>query len=197
MVNLNIDWNPIISAILQAVLPILFGALATYLVVRARAEWMQLQATQPDLVSRIQEAASFAYGVVEQLRKSGRLPSDMEAREYAEALVEKYLKAKGIDVDLTPFTELIIAAIEKAVNDNRTVVTTSTVATVQSSPSKVFAPVNTQAGKYTGEVVEKGAIGNSAGTSVVTTTTSSTVSNSGDVVIPVVDSNVSDKDGVG
>jgi len=179
MIDLKIDWNPILTIVLQGLLSFLATALTTYFLMLTRAEWVKLQASQPDLVDKIQDAAEWARSAVEQLRKNGQLPSPTEAKEYAEALVDKYLKAKGIDVDLTPFYEVISASIEAAIDNNKKTIASTTVTKVEASPSKVVSPVkNYTAAAKVAEVP-----------SVVTTTTSSTVSTSGDSVpvVPVVE----------
>lgn len=182
----HIDWVGLLTLVLQVLLSALATALAGYFVIIARTEWVKFQVSQPDLFDKIQNGANWAFGVVEQLRKINYFPTDEEAKAYAEALVDKYLKAKGVNVDLSPFYEIISASIEKAINDNRTVVTTKSIATVESSVSNLVAP----------KTIDISANNNKIGVSVpnVVTTTTSVVSNSSNAVIPIVDDIVRDEE---
>ncbi len=178
----HIDWVSILTPVLQVLLSTLATALVGYFVIIARTEWVKFQTSQPDVFDKIQAGANWAYGAVQQLRKTNYFPTDQEAKAYAEALVDKYLKAKGVNIDLTPFYEIISASIEKAIDDNRNTVVTTSVAKVESTPSKVVAPVKTSVKVAKNAAVE---VSLPEIPSVVTTTTSVVSNSSSDSVAAV------------
>lgn len=106
------DWNAILSSVLQAVLIVLLPPLVV-----AAVKWILAQANllvarvrewQPDLVDMVEQAANFAVKAAEQAGIGG-LAEDK--KKYALEVAEKWLAAKGWPIDL----DLIDAAIEKAV----------------------------------------------------------------------------------
>ena len=109
------DWSAVSMTIVNAVMPILLPALTAWVLVMLASAWKDLQAKRPDIVAIIQDAARWAVPVVEQLKKSGFIPSNEAALKKATELVESYLRIYNIDIDLDPYAELIYHSIEKAV----------------------------------------------------------------------------------
>ena len=109
------DWAAVGASIINAVLPILLPALTAWVLVMLASAWKDLQSKRPDIVLKIQEAAKWAVPVVMQLRKIGVIPSNEAALQKATDLVESYLCAYNINIDLHPYADLIYHSIEKAV----------------------------------------------------------------------------------
>ncbi len=181
------DWNTFFNNILtesvKVLLPILITLTVGYLASLIRTEIARLEVIQPSLTDKIQTAANWARGAVEQLRKKGLFPTDDEAIEEGIRLAKVFLVAQGVKTNLDPYLEIIKNSIEKAIDDNRTVITTNSIATVESSVSTALTPlVNNTVNEIVGSVVNS--VEKSV-PSVVTTTTSSTVSNNPDDVVVV------------
>lgn len=106
------DWNALLSNVLQAVLVIVLPPLVVFAAkwLRARAEQALAEASawQPDLMALLERAAGFAVSAAEQAGAAGFVK---DKKVYALDLAEKWLETKGIAVDL----DMIDAAVEKAV----------------------------------------------------------------------------------
>lgn len=106
------DWNSILSGVLQAVLiaaiPPLVAAGVQWLLAKAKLALAKVAESKPGIMEMLEFAAEFAVKAAEQAQL-GKLIEDKKA--YAVGVAEKWLETKGLQVDL----DLIEAAIEKAV----------------------------------------------------------------------------------
>jgi hypothetical protein len=106
------DWMPILSkvveAILIATLPPLAVALVSFVIGLAKKAWLEFKLANPLISEWVETAAEFAVKAAEQAG-AAELISDKKA--YAMQIAETWLIAHNITVDL----DLIDAAIEKAV----------------------------------------------------------------------------------
>lgn len=100
--------SKILQAVLEAALPVLFTALAAWLIAKTAELCRKMKEKNPEVYESLYKIAAVAVHSAEQLigSKKGR-----EKKEYAKAVITKYLKARGISLDL----DLIEAAIESAV----------------------------------------------------------------------------------
>lgn len=111
---MEINWNEILSNVLQAValmvLPPL--AVAVYLWLKAQAELLLAQAREwnPTVTEYVERAASFAVSAAEQ---AGLAELIEDKKAYALAAGQGWLEGRGIKFDL----RLLDAAIEKAVRE--------------------------------------------------------------------------------
>jgi hypothetical protein len=107
-----IDWTELLSQLLMAVLTIVIPALAAYaakwLKAKADAIVLEAEAFAPDWADALREVAMIAVGAAEQSKLAGLIE---DKREYAFEIAEKWLLAKGFDIDI----DLIYAAIEREV----------------------------------------------------------------------------------
>ncbi len=184
------DWNQIgndlVMASIKYLLPVLITMLIGWVGLLIRTEWDNIVAKRPDLIKEVQLYAPTVAHYVEQMRKQNLIPSEVSIEEFVESNIDAYLKAKGFNVDLTPYWSVIHPIVEAEVNKlpsfNGLVTTTNSVSTIESNPSKDFAPVNTHLGDVSNLVKEVVA----EVPSVVTTTTETVVSNNTLPETPVV-----------
>lgn len=110
-----IDWNVVLSSVLQAVLIAVLPPVVVVGLVWLRAQtawlWAKVREWNPSVADILEEGAEFAVKAAEQAH-IGKLVEDRKA--YAIEIAEKWLELKGITVDL----DLLDAAIEKAVIEN-------------------------------------------------------------------------------
>ena len=108
------DWNEVLSSVLQAVLLVALPpmAVAVYKWISAQAEKLLAEAREwnPTVMDVVCQAARFAVAAAEQAG-IGELIEDKKS--YALEVAQLWLKEKGIVVDL----KLVDAAIEAAVLD--------------------------------------------------------------------------------
>ena len=106
------DWMPILSkvieAILIAILPPLAVLIVSAAVAYAKKLWADLKVRYPSVTELIEEAAVFAVQAAEQ---AGAAELIKDKKQYAIQIAEAWLEANHITTDL----HLIDAAIEKAV----------------------------------------------------------------------------------
>ena len=107
------DWMPIFSKVLEAVLiallPPLAVALVGLVVALARKAWMQARDSfAPQITDLLEEAAKMAVRAAEQ---AGIAELIDDKKQYAIEIVELWLEARHVSVDI----DLIDAAIEAAV----------------------------------------------------------------------------------
>ena len=106
------EWMPILSkvieAILIAILPPLAVVIVSAAVAYAKKLWGDLKLRYPSVTELIEEAAVFAVQAAEQ---AGAAELIKDKKEYAIQIAEAWLEANHITTDL----HLIDAAIEKAV----------------------------------------------------------------------------------
>ncbi len=107
------DWMPILSKVLEAVLiallPPLAVALVGLVVALARKAWMQAKDSfAPQITDLLEDAAKMAVRAAEQ---AGIAELIDDKKQYAIQIVELWLEARHVSVDI----DLIDAAIEAAV----------------------------------------------------------------------------------
>ena len=106
------EWMPIISKVLEAVLiailPPLAVALVSLLLGLAKELWARAKLLNPTVTDYIELAAEFAVQAAEQ---AGAAELIEDKKQYAIQIAEAWLEAHHLTVDL----DLIDAAIEKAV----------------------------------------------------------------------------------
>ena len=107
-----IDWNVILSQVLQAVLIVVLPPIAVFIVkflqTKIKVLWEEAQAWSPTITELVEQAARFAVVAAEQ---AGAAQLIKDKKEYAIQIAGDWLLEHGVDVNL----ELVSAAIEKAV----------------------------------------------------------------------------------
>lgn len=108
------DWNTILSSVLQAVLivllPPVIAAFVRWIWAQGSALWESIQSTRPGLAEILEQVSIFAVKAAEQAGLAGLIE---DKKEYALSIAEIWLADQGITIDLV----LVDAAIEKAVAD--------------------------------------------------------------------------------
>ena len=106
------DWMPILSKVLEAmliaILPPLAVALVGLIVGHAKRLWAEARLLNPSLTGLIEQAAKFAVLAAEQ---AGAAKLVEDKKQYAIEIAERWLLTKNLVLDI----DLIDAAIEKAV----------------------------------------------------------------------------------
>lgn len=106
------DWMPILSkvveAILIATLPPLAVALVSYVFGLAKKAWLDFKLSNPTIAEYVELAAEFAVKAAEQAGAAGLIA---DKKKYAIQIAESWLTAHNVTIDI----DLIDAAIEKAV----------------------------------------------------------------------------------
>jgi len=106
------EWMPILSkvieAILIAILPPLAVVLVSVVLAYAKKLWADLKQRYPSVTDLVEQAAVFAVQAAEQ---AGAAELIKDKKQYAIQIAEAWLEANHITTDL----DLIDAAIEKAV----------------------------------------------------------------------------------
>ena len=106
------EWNAVLSAVLQSLLefllPILAVTIMSFLVAKAREAWARAKGWDEPVTSLLEQAVRVAVMAAEQ---AGAAEIISDKRAYAFSIAEEWLKARGIKLD----TDLIYAAIEAAV----------------------------------------------------------------------------------
>ena len=106
------EWMPILSkvieAILIAILPPLAVVIVSAAVAYAKKQWDDVKLRYPTVTELIEDAAVFAVQAAEQ---AGAAELIKDKKEYAIQIAEAWLEANHITTDI----DLIDAAIEKAV----------------------------------------------------------------------------------
>jgi D-alanyl-D-alanine carboxypeptidase len=106
------EWNVVLSAVLQSLLefllPLLAVAVMSFLVARAREAWARAKGWNEPVTSLLEQAVRVAVMAAEQ---AGAAAIISDKRAYAFSIAQEWLNARGIKLD----TELIYAAIEAAV----------------------------------------------------------------------------------
>jgi len=106
------EWMPVLSKVLEAILIAILPPLVAFLVsvglAYAKRVWGDLKQRYPTVTELIEEAAVFAVQAAEQ---AGAAELIKDKKEYAIQIAEAWLAANHITTDL----HLIDAAIEKAV----------------------------------------------------------------------------------
>lgn len=107
-----IDWNVIISQVLQAVLIVILPPIAVFVVkflqAKAKVLWEEAKALSPTITQLIEQAAHFAVIASEQ---AGAAELIQDKKAYAMKVAGEWLLEHKIDINLV----LVSAAIEKAV----------------------------------------------------------------------------------
>lgn len=106
------EWMPILSKVIEAILIAILPPLAVVLVsvalAHAKKLWADLKQRYPSVTDLVEQAAVFAVQAAEQ---AGAAELIKDKKEYAIGIVEAWLEANHITTDI----DLIDAAIEKAV----------------------------------------------------------------------------------
>ena len=106
------EWNDVLSAMLQSVLtyllPVLAVALTGFLVAKIKSLWAEAKAWNPEITTLLEQAATFAVLAAEQAGAAELIESK---KAYAFDIAERWLELRGVHIDL----DLIDAAIEAAV----------------------------------------------------------------------------------
>jgi hypothetical protein len=106
------EWMPILSKVLEAVLiavlPPLAVALVGLVVSLVRKWWIEAKLYAPKITDLIEDAARLAVRAAEQ---AGAAQLIEDKKQYAIEIAEKWLEARGLTVDI----DLLDAAIEAAV----------------------------------------------------------------------------------
>ena len=106
------EWMPILSkvieAILIAILPPLAVVLVSVVLAYAKKLWADLKQRYPSVTDLVEQAAVFAVQAAEQ---AGAAELIKDKKQYAIQIAEAWLEANHITTDI----DLIDAAIEKAV----------------------------------------------------------------------------------
>ena len=103
-------FSKILQAVLQAALPILAAALATWATGKAIEIFKKLRDKNPELYEIMKVVCREAVTAAEQVYGGGE---GQQKLKYAINFVEKYLAAKGIKLDI----DIILGYIEAAVKD--------------------------------------------------------------------------------
>jgi len=106
------EWMPILSKVIEAILIAILPPLVAFLVsiglAYAKRVWGDLKQRYPSVTDLVEQAAVFAVQAAEQ---AGAAELIKDKKEYAIQIAEAWLEANHITTDL----HLIDAAIEKAV----------------------------------------------------------------------------------
>ena len=106
------EWMPIVSKVLEAVLiailPPLAAAMVAWMLAKAKEGWARAKRWNPTVTDLIEEAAKFAVRAAEQ---AGAAELIADKKAYALQIAEAWLAQRNITTDL----DLIDAAIEAAV----------------------------------------------------------------------------------
>lgn len=102
--------SKVLQAVLEASLPILAAALASWAIGKALEIFKKLKDKNPELYEILKVVCREAVSAAEQVYGSGKGEQKLK---YAINVVEKYLEAKGISLDL----DIILAYIEAAVKE--------------------------------------------------------------------------------
>lgn len=104
--------NGILSAMAQSVLefilPILAVSLVSFLIAKAKETWEKAKDWNPSVTLLLEQSVKVAVRAAEQAGAAGLIH---DKRAYAFDVAEKWLKARGVTLDI----DLIYAAIEAAV----------------------------------------------------------------------------------
>jgi hypothetical protein len=104
---MNIDWGAIVTQILAYVLPVLTVAVLGWLAVNIKSKWAALKVLDTyNILGTLRNIVEVAVKAAEQTIQLGP-----DKKAYAIKIVEDFLDARGIKVDVS----VIEAAIEKAV----------------------------------------------------------------------------------
>ncbi len=106
------EWMPILSKVIEAVLVVLLPPLVVAVVgfiwAKAKEMWEKAKAWNPTITEYLEQAAEFAVIAAEQ---AGAAKLIEDKKQYAIKIAEQWLEARHVTVDIS----LIDAAIEKAV----------------------------------------------------------------------------------
>lgn len=107
-----VDWNVILSQVLQAVLIVVLPPVAVFIVKFLQAKilmlWEEAKSWSPTITQLVEQAARFAVVAAEQ---AGAAQLIQDKKAYAIQIAGDWLLEHGVDVNL----DLVSAAIEKAV----------------------------------------------------------------------------------
>lgn len=110
------NWQEIGMVVLEAVLPLLAVTVTGWVLGLAARIWQEYVANKPDVMRVIDTAAFWIVPIVEQLKKTGAIPDNAAAKEYAINAVLEYLAEAGLAVDGERIRRIISDSIEGAVD---------------------------------------------------------------------------------
>ena len=114
------DWMPIFSKVLEAVLTVILPPLAVALVglvvSLVRKWWIEAKAYAPEITDVLEDAAKFAVRAAEQ---AGAADLIKDKKQYAIEIAEAWLKARKITVDINLLDAAIEAAVQEMLNSEK------------------------------------------------------------------------------
>jgi hypothetical protein len=106
-----------IETLLKILLPVVFSALAAYLIAQARLLWARAKAGKPDLADTLEWVARTAVFAAEQ---AGAAELILDKKDYAIEVAEMWLESKGLPIDLDMIEAAIEAAVYSEINKDKT-----------------------------------------------------------------------------
>lgn len=100
--------SSMLQSVLAYILPILAVSLVSFLIAKAKEAWEKAKDWNPSVTGLLEQSVKVAVQAAEQAGAAGLIH---DKRAYAFDVAEKWLKARGVTVDI----DLIYAAIEAAV----------------------------------------------------------------------------------
>ena len=100
--------SSMLQSVLAYILPILAVSLVSFLIAKAKEAWEKAKDWNPSVTRLLEESVHVAVQAAEQAGAAGLIT---DKRAYAFDVAEKWLKARGVSIDI----DLIYAAIEAAV----------------------------------------------------------------------------------
>jgi hypothetical protein len=105
-----------IETLLKILLPVVFSALAAFLIAQAKLLWVRAKNQQPDLADTLEWVARTAVYAAEQ---AGAADLIDDKKDYAIEVAEMWLSAKGLPIDLDMIEAAIEAAVYSEINKER------------------------------------------------------------------------------
>ena len=105
---MNEFWSALLQNLLMAFAPVIASLVAAWLIAQIKLIWAKAKAARPDVIDTLEWAARTAVAAAEQ---AGAAQLIDDKKEYAMAVADAWLRAKGLDLDL----DMISAAVEAAV----------------------------------------------------------------------------------
>ena len=114
------ELNEVISLFLQsfleAVIPLVVGLVAAWLLPKVIKVWKDLKAGNPEEVYLIEQIAAMAVHAAEQEAIAGFI---VDRKEYAITVAEQWLAKYGIKLDISVLAAIIEAAVKEELNPDK------------------------------------------------------------------------------
>ena len=94
---MNEFWSALLQNLLMAFAPVLASLVAAWLIAQIKLIWAKAKAARPDVIDTLEWAARTAVAAAEQ---AGAAQLIDDKKEYAMAVADAWLRAKGLDLDL-------------------------------------------------------------------------------------------------